>query len=146
MNITIRVGERALDGKDGGISSLLPRGVITASVTTLGLHVRNGEVLVDQSLIEVGQLRVSIVRDDADFLSSSLLDPSGHVELAHGDDVDTTGFVILGDGLRTQETSFLNMPIGSAHTENRNGGRTSAEYQWNSTVRLGLKPDSSKAL
>lgn len=100
MDVMVRVGKRALDGEDGGVPSLLPRSVVAASVAALGLNVRNGEILLDQSLVELGQLVVGEVCDDADFLPGSPLDPSGHVELAHGDNLDTLGFVVVGDCLR----------------------------------------------
>ena len=141
----VRVGERALDGKSSRVSSLLPRSVIAAGVTTLGLHVGNRKVLLDQSLVELRQLGVGEVRDDPDFLPSPLLDPGGHVELAHGNDFDTPGFVVVGDGLGTQKTALLNEPLSSTPDE-ESCRRTSAEYQWNSTVRLGLKSDSNRAL
>ena len=102
MDVGVGVGERALDGEDSGVSSLLPRSMITASVAALGLDIGNRKVLFDQSLVELGQLIVSEVCDDADFLSSTPLDPGGHVKLAHGNDVDTTGFVVPGDGLGAQ--------------------------------------------
>ena len=54
VDMVIRVGERALDGEDDEVSNLLPRSVVTASVTTLVLDVRNREVLFDQSLVELG--------------------------------------------------------------------------------------------
>jgi len=109
--MVVRVYERALDGvEDSGVSSLLPRGVIAASVTALGLDVRDGEVLFDQSLVELRQLAIGVVCDNPDFFSSTLLDLGGHVELAHRDDldtIDTTGLVVIGDGLGTQEASLL---------------------------------------
>ena len=108
VDVLVRVGKRTLDGKDGGVSGLLPGGVIAASVTALGLDVRNREVLLDQSLVELRQLVVGEIGDDADFLPGSPLDPGGHVELAHSDDLDTAGPVVLGDGLGAQKTSLLN--------------------------------------
>ena len=147
MDIVVRVGECALDGEDSGVSSLSPRSVIAASVATLGLDVRNREILIDQSLVELGQLVVGEICDNADFLPGTPLDPSGHVELAHSDNIDTAGFVVLCDGLGTQETSLLNTFVSfDRDNTDRKCGRTSAEYQWNSTVRLGLKSDSNKAL
>ena len=76
--------------------------MITASVAALGLDVGNRKILLDQSLVELGQLSVGEVCDDADFHSGAPLDPGSHVELAHGNDVDTTGFVVPGDGLGAQ--------------------------------------------
>ena len=84
--------------------------MIAASITALGLDIRNREILFDQSLIKLGQLVIGEIGDDADFLPRSPLDPGGHVELAHGDDLDTTVPVVLGDGLRAQETSLLRRP------------------------------------
>ena len=113
-NMIVRVCERALNGKDSRISSLLPRSVIIAGVTALGLHVRNREIPVDQLLVDLGKLWVCEVRDNANFLASSLLDPSGHVELAHGDDFDIVGSVVFGNGLGAQETSLLDTVLMSA--------------------------------
>lgn len=120
--------------------------MVAAGVTALSLHIRNREILLDQSLVELGKLRVCEVCDDADFLLGSPLDPSGHIELAHGDNFDTTGLVVSGNGLGAQEATLLNVVFSSACNCNKGGEHTSAEYQWNSTVRLGLKSDSNKAL
>ena len=81
--------------------------MIAASVTALSLDVRNREVLFDQSLVELCQLVIGKVGDDADFLSGSPLDPGGHVELAHSDDFDTASLVVLSNGLGTQEAGLL---------------------------------------
>ena len=113
--MVVRVDERALNGEDSRVSSLLPRSVITASITTLGLNVGNGEVLFDQSHVELGQLAVGEVGDDAYFLPGPPLDPRGHIELAHSDDLDTAGFVVIGDSLRTQKANFLNTPVSTTH-------------------------------
>jgi len=118
----VRVGERALDGEDSGVSNPLPRGVIAASVTAPGLDVRDGEVLFNQSLVELRQLAIGVVCDHPDFLSSTLLDPGGHVELAHRDHLDTTGLVVVGDGLGAQETSLLNTFVSTARSNIDDGG------------------------
>ena len=132
----VRVSERALDGEDSGVSSLLPRSVIAASVTTSGLDVRNRKVLFDQVLVDLGQLAISVVGDNADFLSSPLLDPGGHVKLAHGDDLDTAGLVITGDGLRTQKTSLLNISVSSTR-DNENDGRDGPRRSTSGIRRCG---------
>ena len=106
VDMGVRVRERALDGEDSGVSNLLPRSVITASVTTPGLNVMNGEVLFNRSLVELRQLAIGVVCDHPDFLSSTLLDPGGHFKLAHRDHLDTPGLVVIGDGLGTQKTSL----------------------------------------
>jgi len=118
----VRVGERALDGEDSGVSILLPRGVIAASVTAPGLDVRDGEVLFNQSLVELRQLAIGVVCDHPDFLSGTLLDPGGHVELAHRDHLDTTGFVVVGNSLGTQETTLLNAFVSTARGNIDDGG------------------------
>ena len=120
--------------------------MIAASVTAQGFCVRDGEVLVDQRLVELGQPVVGVVSDDANFFPRSFLDPSGHVELAHGNDFDTVGFVVVRNGLGTKEAGFLNVSLSPTCNGGDEGGFTSAEYQWNSTVRLGLKSDSKSAL
>jgi hypothetical protein len=145
VNEVVRVRECALDGEDGRVSSLLPRSVVTAGVTALGLHVRNRKVFLNQSLVELCQLGVGEVRDDPNFLPSSFLHPGSHVELTHGDNLDAAGLVVVGNGLGTQKSGFLNISLSFAGDE-ESWGRTSAEYQWNSTVRLGLKSDSNRAL
>ena len=61
VDMGVRVRERALDGEDSGVSNLLPRSVITASVTTPGLNVVNGEVLFNRSLGELRQLAIGVV-------------------------------------------------------------------------------------
>ena len=91
--------------------------MIAASVTALGLDVRDGKILLDQSLVELGQLVVGEIGDDADFLPGPPLDPGGHVELAHGNDVDTAGPVVLGDGLGAQETGLLRTPVSTIHCD-----------------------------
>ena len=136
VDIVVRVGERALDGKDGGVSSLPPRSVVTAGVTTSGLDVRNGEVFFNQFLVELGQLVVGVVRDDADFLSSSPLDPGGHIELAHGNDIDTTVPVVPGDSLGAQETSLLNTFVSSA-CDNEDDGKDGPRRSTSETRRCG---------
>ena len=121
VDMVVRIGECALDGEDSGVSGLLPGSMIAASVATLGLYVRYGEVLFDQLLVELGQLAVGKVGDNANFLPTSPLDPSGHVELAHSDDLDTTGLVVLGDSLGTQKACLLNTSVSSTH-DNKDGG------------------------
>ena len=122
MDIVVRVGERALDGEDSGVSMLLPRGVIAASITALGLDVRDGEVLFNQSLVELRQLVIGVVCDHPDFLSGTLLDPGGHVELAHRDHLDTTSLVVIGDGLGAQETTLLNEFMSTVRGNIDDGG------------------------
>jgi hypothetical protein len=55
--------------------------------TYLGLDVRDGKVPVDESLVELGDVRVDKVGDDADGLLTSGLDVGGHVELLLGLDL-----------------------------------------------------------
>jgi len=133
-DVVVRSKDSSLDVK---VSGLL-RSVIAASVTALGLDVRNGEVLLSQPLVGLRQL----VGNDPDFLSSTLLDPGGHVELTHCDNPDTVDLVVISDGLGTQETSLLDMFVSFAHDNKDDGG----DPQWNPTVRLGLKSDFNKAL
>jgi len=132
----VRVVECALDGEDSGVSSLPPRSVVAAGVTAFGLDPRYREILLNQSLVELGQLAVGEVRDDADFLPGSLLDPSGHVELAHCDDIDAASLVVIGDGLRTQEASLLNATMSSTH-DNGNEGWDEPQQNTNGTRRCG---------
>jgi len=67
------------------------------------------------------QLNIGIVGDDTEFLSNTLLDPSGRVELVPGDDFDIgTGLVAIGSGLGTQETDLLNMFVSSV-CDNKDG-------------------------
>jgi len=61
VDLVVRVHERALGGEDRGVSNLFPRSVITTSVTVLGLGVRSGQVLLDQSLVELCQLAIGVV-------------------------------------------------------------------------------------
>lgn len=81
---------------DSGVPSLLLR-----SVTALGLDLRNGGVPLDQSLAELRQLAISVVRDGPNLLSGTLLDLGSRVKLAHRDYLDTPDLVVIGDGLGT---------------------------------------------
>ena len=110
--------------------------MITASIAALGLDVRNREVLLDQPLVELRQLLVGKVSDNADFLSSTPLNPGGHVELAHSNDLDTAGLVVLGDCLGTQETTFLNTPMSSTH-DNKDNGWDGPQRNTSGTRRCG---------
>ena len=134
--MVIRVLECALDGEDSRVSGLLPRCMITASVATLGLDERDGEVLFDQVLVELGQLAVGVVRDDANFFSSSSFDPGSHIELAHGDNVDATGLVVRGDCLGTQQSGLLNMSVSSAR-DGRDDRRNGPQQNTSGTQQYG---------
>ena len=54
VDVMVRVSKCALNGKDGRVTSFLPRSVIAAGVTALGLHIGNREILLDQSFVELG--------------------------------------------------------------------------------------------
>ena len=89
-----------------------------------------------QVLVELRQLAVGVVGDDANFLSSSSFDPGSHVELAHGDHVDATGLVVRGDCLGTQQTGLLNMSVSFVR-DGRDDSRNGPQQSTNGTQQCG---------
>lgn len=90
-----------------------------------------------QSLVELCRLAIGAVRDGPDLLSSTLLDLGSHVKLAHRDDLDTPGFVVIGDDLGTQVISLLNMLVITRMVEGTDLGGVLVELD--GAVRLEVR-------
>jgi hypothetical protein len=64
-------------------------------------------VLRDQLLDERSESRVDVILDNTDPLFGTLLDPSSHVHLQHGENLSSILFVALGDRLGSEKTSLF---------------------------------------
>lgn len=116
MDLLIGVLKLRLDNECGRVSVPTSRGMIGASIATLGLDIRYITVAGDDPFDEIRQALVDVVYDDPDRLLLARIQRSlhiaRHVLLQHGLDVARLLLVLRVDCLRPEQAAlFGRVPV-----------------------------------
>jgi len=107
VDVRVQLVEGRLEGERRRIAETSPGSMITATITAARIGEPDVGIFVDEGPDELGEGGVDKVVDQSDNGGPSGGSVAGHVQLHHAEHLHALLLVVAGNGLRTQQTTFL---------------------------------------